>query len=1203
MPAEEGVAASGFDGVLDGGQGGPWVPAGATVWEMGAGQNPKDKAQKDYAKRTQNPLGAEPGETAFVFVTPRRWEDGKEWAAERREEGIWRDVAVIDAERLHAWLEATPDVHVWLSERLGFRPLSVRTLALVFELLAARTRPPLPPTLLLAGRDEQAEALRSALSASPAVVAVRGGSREEAVAFMAAALDLGGINADQAPDQPLWVRDATAFERLTLSERPMSLVVAIDDVEIGEALTRGHHVLLALGRGDYERSGVIALPRPARTPAREALEGADLSLERADRLAVLARRSFSALLREMSVTRAGARPGWARGADAPLLAGLLILGGWEGLEAEDEVILAVTGRTRAQVEERLATLSTNDDSPWTRSGGSWRLVSADDGFALVGELLDDDVLTRWRATAREVLCEVDPRVGMDMGDRMLADLRREARPRFSRALRRGIAEGAALLGGRGTQELPSGTVPARHAARLVADVLRAANEEGSGSLWASLEDVLPALAEAAPDAFLDAVQDGLNVDPSPIMGLFRDGPGYSVLFSHSPHTGLLWAIERVAWSPQHLQRATLILGELAEHDPKGRLSNRPSSTLRATFLAWYPNTDADLTHRLGVLDALRARWPQSAWELQLALLPHHRELGSHSQTPRFRDWGLEWHPPGAAELVQTVHEVVGRVAEDAGVDPKRWSALVEHLYVLAPQDRAMLLERLSSLDATEMEPQDRLALWRSLIDEGERHLSFPNADWSLERSQAEELIAAAERLDDEDQPDRHARLFDQRRRLPDIAPGDFEAQEKAVTALREQAAGEVLERHGVDGLKRLAGVSRFPNFVGQAAAAREDNLTGELLPLLGGEGAHAAMAAGWTGRRVRQHGIEWVRQQLDAVELDADGQAALMLELPADDQAWDLLDGLSPEAQARYWQVARPFNLDSASLVRAVEALLEQQRPWAAVDVLVGGTRGGGVPEPELIERVLEQAATSDQVDAAVHAGWEVGQLLDVLETEGLAPDRLARLEFAYFVLIDDIRPARALEVALASDPDLFVQLMRHAFVRADGQDDSETRAELSTHAWQILHDVRRLPGTDDNGSIDTGQLHAWTTSARSALAEVDRADVGDVKIGEFLSRSPAGEDGIWPAESVRDLIEALHSAPFEDGISCGRFNQRGTTVRDPYDGGAQEAALAVSLRTDAERIEARWTRTARILRQMADGYEADARQYDREAERRADNA
>jgi hypothetical protein len=473
----------------------------------------------------------------------------------------------------------------------------------MYEMLSARTRPPLPPALLLAGRDAEAEALRAALAGPPQVVPVRGGSREEAAAFMAAALGVGGIDADLAPDQPVWVGDARTFERLVLDARPMQLVVTIDDVELGDAEARGNHVLLALGRGDYERSGVITLPRPAGTAGREALEGAGVAFDRADQLAVLARRSF-----------------------------------------------------RRYCER----------------------------------------------------CQVR-RLGLDRAGRP-APKRRCWPP--------------CCCSGAGRE--PTGTTMSFKRRRV-------GHAQRSRSSW-------PRSAPATMRHGRD--QPAKGGDFSTGLDIFEVGQDET--FSHPPHTGLLWALERIAWSPEHLTRVTLVLGELAEHDPGGRWSNRPLSTLRATFLAWYPNMDADLTARLAAIDALRTRWPEAAWRLQLALLPKNQELGPRSARPRFRDWGLEWRPAAPDELIRTIHELVSRLAQDADQDTKRWTALVAQLYALPPGDRDGLLGGLASLDPAAMDRGDRLALWLALVEEGERHLRFQDADWSLSRDQAEELLATAE---------------------------------------------------------------------------------------------------------------------------------------------------------------------------------------------------------------------------------------------------------------------------------------------------------------------------------------------------------------------------------------------------------------------------------------------------------------------------
>lgn len=73
MRAAEGVDAPGYDGISDALRASPFVPAGPTVWELGVGGDPADKAQRDYRERTNDPLGVAIADTTFVFVTPREW--------------------------------------------------------------------------------------------------------------------------------------------------------------------------------------------------------------------------------------------------------------------------------------------------------------------------------------------------------------------------------------------------------------------------------------------------------------------------------------------------------------------------------------------------------------------------------------------------------------------------------------------------------------------------------------------------------------------------------------------------------------------------------------------------------------------------------------------------------------------------------------------------------------------------------------------------------------------------------------------------------------------------------------------------------------------------------------------------------------------------------------------------------------------------
>ena len=131
--------------------------------------------------------------------------------------------------------------------------------------------------------------------------------------------------------------------------------------------------------------------------------------------------------------------------------------------------------------------------------------------------------------------------------------------------------------------------------------------------------------------------------------------------------------------------------------------------------------------------------------------------------------------------------------------------------------------------------------------------------------------------------------------------------------------------------------------------------------------------------------------------------------------------------------------------------------------------------------------------------------------------------------------------------------------------------------------------------------MNAWVTSARLALSEVDRADIGDELIGQTFAHSPSGSDDVWPAVPVRDMIERIGSKELENGLAIGKRNARGVVSRGVYDGGKLERSLASQYRGWSSATKGTWPRISRILRELADAYGRDARREDIEAEIDAD--
>ena len=314
--------------------------------------------------------------------------------------------------------------------------------------------------------------------------------------------------------------------------------------------------------------------------------------------------------------------------------------------------------------------------------------------------------------------------------------------------------------------------PRTRSEQATAHILEAARDDWR--VWASLGSLLPLLAEAHPDQFLSAVDAGL-IGPEPtLLPLFEgDGGG---LTSAPAHIGLLWALENVAWSPQLLPRASLVLSRLAALDPGGKSSNRPINSLGDIFRPWLPQTSADLDQRLVALDRLSEHHPDTAWTVMVHMLPTLHVIGQYTHRPRWRDWAREPdRRPSMSEYTSAVSAVLTRLlllVDDRG---ERWRDLIGATSGLPPDLRALVVQRLSEL--ANVAPGTRATIWSALRELVARHRSHPDAQWAMPAQEVEGLATLLDRFEPEDLNDRFGWLFTDVPRLIEDVGGWRERQD------------------------------------------------------------------------------------------------------------------------------------------------------------------------------------------------------------------------------------------------------------------------------------------------------------------------------------------------------------------------------------------------------------------------------------------
>jgi hypothetical protein len=482
--------------------------------------------------------------------------------------------------------------------------------------------------------------------------------------------------------------------------------------------------------------------------------------------------------------------------------------------------------------------------------------------------------------------------------------------------------------------------------------------------------------------------------------------------------------------------------------------------------------------------------------------------------------------------------------------------------------------------------------------------------------------------------------------------------DKLIDEKRTAAIRDVFGRAGLAGAVELAEASEAAEIVGACLARHTDVSDADVLALnasiddLGSK--VTLLVLGWAGARFHVDGLEWLTAALDSI--DNDQLAAVLLRsVPPTPAVLQLIDAQSEGVQEAYWRHPLRGRVPDESVREYAQHLLDRDLAWSALAVLINHARrkSGRAPhDAELELRALEEVRRTSEDPRGIfdHHQYGLGQLLDQLAQEGVNQTRLAQIEYWFLPVLEHARNPIALYGELARDPILFASIVIGSYRREsedldkpdgdvdeaevdeaevdDGEGDDQDAAGLgpdvdeaagdetavgfasvdllddavarklwARHGWFLLHEWRGLPGQISKHDVDFDQLKAWVESVLTIVDGHDRPTTGRQQIGQALSSPATDVDGTWPCRAVRDLLEQLQDPTIEQGLLLGRFNQRGVTVRSPYDGGAQERTLADKCRAQADAVRDAWPRSGALLDDLATGYEDDARREDRKVD------
>ncbi|MHB9070460.1 MAG: hypothetical protein ACYC54_08820 [Sedimentisphaerales bacterium] len=832
------------------------------------------------------------------------------------------------------------------------------------------------------------------------------------------------------------------------------------------------------------------------------------------------------------------------------------------------------------------------ESPFCLKNESWTISKRQEMWQKFGPKLLDEYLDIFKQVAVDVLKEPDPMFELPPEERYMASIKGKVLI-YPKAMRKRLAETLALLGSR-PEALKNCSTGKAETIAIIS--IREIFKDSDWVLWGSLNNLLPTLAEATPEEFFNAVDDALQKKPCPFDKLFaQEGCGIS---GANYMTGLLWALETLAWDERYLVQATVILGKLASRDPGGNWGNRPANSLATIFLPWMPQTIAPIAKRAIAIKTLQKNNPEVAWKLLLSLLPNQHQTSSGSSKPVWRkiipdDWERDVTNKEYREQASSYADIAVDMAKG---DFAKLKEMIDHLDNLTAPSFEKLLEYLESEEVINRSEEERTPLWIAIKDFTLKHKRFADAKWAL----GPELVAKIEQVAQKIIPQKLQNLYIRPFSKNDTdlyeERGNWEEQRKKLEESRKNAMQEIIKAGGMEAVFQFAEKVKFPDKVGYALGFIEDDIDSTILPnLFETENKNLVQfAKGFVLGRYCSQNWEWVGK-LDVTKWTKTQIGLFLSYLPFEEKTWKYSKQFLGEFEVEYWKRAfeHGYQLEG-DIYYAIDKLIEYHRPYAAIECLNGVLYTKKTIDKQRAIKALQAAVSSDESPHSM-SGYNIVEIIKALQNDPETnQDDLLWIEWAYLPLLTGPGKKalpKLLEQKLASEPEFFCEIIRLLYrskkeKNKPSKKPTEQKNQVAQNAWKLLHDWQTLPGKQVDGNFSADNFNIWLEEVKTKCKQSGHLDVAMITIGNVLVYYIPDPDGLWIHKTLAQALE--DSEKMRNGFSTGIYNSRGVYCVDPT--GKPERELADKYKKRAEDVEnAGFYCLAITLRNIAKSYEHEA--------------
>lgn len=864
-----------------------------------------------------------------------------------------------------------------------------------------------------------------------------------------------------------------------------------------------------------------------------------------------------------------------------ILKAVIIFGGWdENNQSDKDIISRFIGKPYDKWIIILRTLLKDENSILEYKNNKWKVKDKYNSIKNYASEFFKDEIELFKTLAISILSERNPKFDLDNDERSMSNIYNK-NTKYSSLLRKSIAETLPII----TANYKEFKNCKNDASNLPLLVVRQVLENNNWEIWASIGELLPFLAEAAPEEFLKQLDDKLKNNCKMIKRLFNEKEYYITTYNYS--TGIYWSLELIAWEARNLIESCMLLAKISKFDKEAikHISN--------IILPWYPQTKAPIENRVMVVKNILKENPNDGWRLLKNLMPGEITIASPSYKPKWNNV-IEENENSIlkSDYWKQIDVYIDLAIFNSKANCKKICDLIDIIDDVSKDLFDKILVKLSSANIIKLNENRRFVIWNHLEDLIIRH----KRTYKSKRSLPEEAIQKLELLSSNLKPNnilifakRYFRkdtwhLIDDRK--------NYTIGEKKLHQIQVDLVKQILLL-GYDKLIDFVKCVEDTYVAGFCIAELKivKQLESKILSCLESKSIKLIeFGKGYVCKNFSLKGYGWI-ESLNIIKWNKHKKLNLLLVLPCNRKTFDIVKKVMNKQELDYWKkVDIRFVTEIDELNYAIKKLLNARRPeralWIISSKLYEDKDCNYDKETTIkcLQEILHHQKSINNMDS-----YHITQIISDLQKSNVSKTDLFNIEWAYLSLLngEECRP-KTIEQTLANDPNVYNDILCLAYkphsLKKNPQNIDE---KVAVNAYRLLNQWELVPGLD-NGVINKKKLNDWYNEMVKICEKSDRLEVALSNFGKVLYHSPEDKSGFWIDKNVAEILNQENADIIREGFHIEAFNSMGVVNYDSEGSVFDNKAKEYYEKADSADKEG-FYRLASEMRKLADTYKYEA--------------